>query len=208
MGLEYYGFSVHTKTEEKDSKKYKSYELEYYEKKLKAMKEAEENTDSLFKNTNPIDDYFSNISNNLFNFSKTKLSYNFNSSTNISERLVERARVDAYNTNTTGWCYRSVAKVLADEGLAELHGESAHMAAGQLAENANFKKVKNQNDIKPGDVIVIGNGGPGDPNSELNIHGHIMIVGENGVGYSDHAQQIDLNKYKGREINIYRAKSV
>lgn len=204
MSLEYYGFSVHTKAEKKDSKNHKNYELEYYEKKLK---EGQEYQDSLFSQTNTFDDLFSDKLNfNLFDFKKPKLNYNFSSATNIRERLVERARVDAYNTDTTGWCYKSVAKVLADEGLADLRGESAYMAAGQLSRNPNFTTVTNR-DIKPGDIIVIGKGGPGNPDSDLNKYGHIMVAGDNGQGYSDHAQQIDFSKYGGREIHIFRTKS-
>lgn len=207
MSLELYGFSFHKKTESKEPKKRRNYELEYYEKKLKEMEDAEKNKFSSYTQPYPNDDFFNNGP--IFNFfpsSKLKLSYNFSSASSISERLAERAKVDAYNTNTTGWCYRSVAKVLADEGLANLHGESAYMASAQLIQNKNFSTVKN-GDIKPGDIIVIGNDGTKNPTSDLNKHGHIMIVGTEGQGYSDHAQQIDLSKYKGRSIQIFRAKS-
>lgn len=99
--------------------------------------------------------------------------------------LAAAAEKEAKAEGTTGWCYRGVSRALKSIGVSAT-GESAYMAADQLARNPKFREVKVSNDklssLPPG-AVVVWNKGPGHP------HGHISVALGDGREASDHLQK-------------------
>lgn len=99
--------------------------------------------------------------------------------------LAAAAEKEAKAEGTTGWCYRGVSRALKSIGVSAT-GESAYMAADQLARNPKFREVKVSNDklssLPPG-AVVVWNKGPGHP------HGHISVALGDGREASDHIQK-------------------
>ncbi len=107
----------------------------------------------------------------------------------LAFRIARAAERNAENNNTVGWCYREVADTLDNFGV-HLYGNSAYMAAPQLARNDKFKEVSPTN-LKPGTVLVFGK-------SEGHPHGHITVYLGNGREASDHVQQlVNFKAYGG-----------
>lgn len=107
----------------------------------------------------------------------------------LAFRIARAAEKNALNNNTVGWCYREVADTLDNFGV-HLYGNSAYMAAPQLAQNKNFKEVSADN-LKPGTVLVFGK-------SEGHPHGHITVYLGNGREASDHVQKlVNFKAYGG-----------
>jgi hypothetical protein len=99
--------------------------------------------------------------------------------------LAAAAEKEAKAEGTTGWCYRGVSRALKSIGVSAT-GESAYMAADQLARNPKFKEVSVPNDklssLPPG-AVVVWNKGPG------HQHGHISVALGDGREASDHVQK-------------------
>ena len=107
----------------------------------------------------------------------------------LAFRIAKAAEQNANNNNTVGWCYREVADTLDNFGV-HLSGNSAYMAAPQLANNSKFREVS-ANNLKPGTVLVFGK-------SEGHPHGHITVYLGNGREASDHVQNlVNFNAYGG-----------
>lgn len=107
----------------------------------------------------------------------------------LAFRIARAAERNAENNNTVGWCYREVADTLDNFGV-HLYGNSAYMAAPQLARNDKFREVSPSN-LKPGTVLVFGQ-------SEGHPHGHITVYLGNGREASDHVQQlVNFKAYGG-----------
>lgn len=107
----------------------------------------------------------------------------------LAFRIARAAERNAENNNTVGWCYREVADTLDNFGV-HLYGNSAYMAAPQLARNEKFREVSPTN-LKPGTVLVFGQ-------SEGHPHGHITVYLGNGREASDHVQQlVNFKAYGG-----------
>jgi hypothetical protein len=117
--------------------------------------------------------------------------------------LAQLNRQVASQMNSTGWCYKGVARAAERMGIS-LTGASAYMAADQLAKRQDFKEVtpggwippqQLPTLVKPGDIVVYDRGS-GKP------HGHIATVlgQENGQWKeaSDHVSNLNVNYPTGR----------
>ena len=107
----------------------------------------------------------------------------------LAFKIAHAAEANAKQNDTVGWCYREVADTLDKFGV-HLYGNSAYMAAPQLAKNDHFKEVSTQN-LKPGTVLVF-------DRSAGHPHGHITVYLGNGKEASDHVQGlVNFNAYGG-----------
>jgi hypothetical protein len=95
--------------------------------------------------------------------------------------LVSNAKRVASARNTVGKCYSGVADALDAIGV-HLTGQSAYMAAEQLAARSNFDEVSIK-DLQPGDVLVHGKSGS-------HPDGHIAVYLGNNEEASDHVQSL------------------
>lgn len=122
--------------------------------------------------------------------------------------LAQLNRQVASQMNSTGWCYKGVARAAERMGIS-LTGASAYMAADQLAKRQDFKEVtpggwippqQLPTLVKPGDIVVYDRG-PGKP------HGHIATVlgQENGQWKeaSDHVSKLNVN-YPTDRARVFR----
>lgn len=117
--------------------------------------------------------------------------------------LASFGRQVAQQMNSTGWCYKGVAKALDKVGV-HVSGQSAYMAADQLSRRPDFQNLTPQwirpeqlrSIVKPGDVVVYDKG-PGKP------HGHIAIVQPGGLETSDHTRQLTTN-YPSNRVRVFR----
>ena len=108
----------------------------------------------------------------------------FAGGTAAGKTLAAAAQNEANAEHSTGFCYRGVSKALHSIGV-DTHGESAYMAADQLAQNPKVKEVKIERDqlpsLPPG-AIVVWAAGPG------HKYGHISVALGGGKEASDHVQ--------------------
>ncbi|MFM7468959.1 MAG: hypothetical protein ACKO37_05620 [Vampirovibrionales bacterium] len=122
--------------------------------------------------------------------------------------LAQLNRQIASQMNSTGWCYKGVARAAQRMGI-NLTGASAYMAADQLAKRPDFKEVTPSRWIppqqlptlvKPGDIVVYDRG-------EGKPHGHIATVlgQENGEWKeaSDHISKLNVN-YPTGKARVFR----
>ncbi len=108
----------------------------------------------------------------------------------LAFRIASAAEKNANNVGTVGWCYKEVANTLDRFGV-HLYGESAYMAAPQLAKNDHFKEVSANGELKRGTVLVFGP-------SQDHPHGHITVYLGNGREASDHVQGlVNFKAYGG-----------
>ncbi len=100
--------------------------------------------------------------------------------------LAETARDVATAQNSTGWCFKYAAQSIAAATGVQLSGESAYMAADQLAASDKFKEITVSPDqlkeLPPGAVVVWGQ-------TDQSPHGHISVSLGNGQEASDHVQE-------------------
>ena len=115
----------------------------------------------------------------------------------FATQLVTSAKSVAADMNTVGRCYAGVSKaVRAVDPTINLTGESAYMAADQLANSKRFQEVsvdaKSVKNLPAGSIYVLGK-------SDKHKHGHIAVLGGDGTEYSDHSQKIikNMSEYGG-----------
>ncbi len=103
----------------------------------------------------------------------------------FASRIADEAEREARNTDTVGYCAKSVNKVLNKLGVGG-YGH-AYQKAEQLAKNPRFKEVSvspNQlNQLPRGAVVVWGA-------SEQKPYGHVTVALGNGKEASDHIQNL------------------
>lgn len=108
----------------------------------------------------------------------------------LAFRIASAAEKNANNVGTVGWCYREVANTLDKFGV-HLYGESAYMAAPQLAKNEHFKEISANGELKRGTILVFA------PTAN-HPNGHITVYLGNGREASDHVQGlVNFNAYGG-----------
>lgn len=100
--------------------------------------------------------------------------------------LANTAQKVAKNKNTVGWCFSGVGEAVSKSIEPFLRGQSAYMAADQLAKHPKFREIQ----VKPENLpklsagaIVVWNKTP------QNKHGHISVSLGNGYEASDHVQK-------------------
>ncbi|HEY9871097.1 MAG TPA: hypothetical protein V6D08_18165 [Candidatus Obscuribacterales bacterium] len=101
--------------------------------------------------------------------------------TDAQRRLRSLAENIARSRNTVGRCYNAVADALDSIGV-HLTGESAYMAASQLASDSRFEEVA-LSCLQPGDILVHGKNG-------AHPDGHIAVYLGGGLEASDHIQEL------------------
>lgn len=103
----------------------------------------------------------------------------------FASRIADEAEREARNTDTVGYCAKSVNKVLNKLGVGG-YGH-AYQKAEQLAKNSRFKEVKvsrdQLNQLPRGAVIVWGASGE-------KPYGHVTVALGNGKEASDHVQNL------------------
>jgi peptidoglycan hydrolase-like protein with peptidoglycan-binding domain len=116
----------------------------------------------------------------------------------VGKKLAETAKKVARGRNTIGNCYNAVADAIDNIFGDFLRGNSAYMAAGQLAANSKFKEIAiNRSDLPKlpaGAVVVWGK-------TQLSPHGHISVSLGDGREASDHISD-QLDNLRG--YNNYR----
>lgn len=104
-------------------------------------------------------------------------------SSQAGDSLAARAQSIALSRNTTGKCYSGVADAVDAEIGRFLYGNSAYMAANQLAAHPDFKEMNvsasKLRELPAGAVVVWGKTG-------ASPHGHISIALGDGREASDH----------------------
>lgn len=103
-------------------------------------------------------------------------------------QLASAALGTGSSMGSTGWCYAGVIQSLAKVGVGGLYGESAYMAADQLAQRGDFAEMtgggwaSNTEILSslPAGAVVVWN------RSDVNIHGHISVSIGDGREASDH----------------------
>lgn len=114
------------------------------------------------------------------------------------------AAASAAQAGTVGWCYRAVATAVGRvvPGVS-LSGESAYMAADQLARSPAFREVSVAAEDLPalpaGAIVVWGK-------TSASPHGHISIADGNGNELSDHKEQqrTQLRGYTNARVFVPR----
>ncbi len=125
------------------------------------------------------------------NFKKNNETNSFS----IGDMLADTAEKTAKNLNKSGKCYQGVKLALLKTGLTEkynyeIYGNSAYMAADQLASHSSFAEVKKTKEqlktLPKGAIVVWGK-------TNESPHGHISISLGNGKEASDKVRDQIVN---------------
>jgi peptidoglycan hydrolase-like protein with peptidoglycan-binding domain len=126
----------------------------------------------------------------------------FHSNKNVlGTKLAKTAEKVARNKNTVGWCYSGVATAVARAVGVELWGDSAYMAAKQLASSRKFNEVKvptsSLRSLPAGAIVVWGK-------TKDSPHGHISVALGDGREASDHIdrQRTNLRGYTNARVFV------
>jgi hypothetical protein len=137
----------------------------------------------------------------------------------LGQLLAKKARSVANSMDSVGHCFGGVATALENFTIRGRHvfsgivgGNSAYMAANQLARSSKFQEIKIKSSQLPklpaGAVVVWDR----TPNKRMRHsgagweHGHISIASGNGYEYSDHAAQQMTRHYAGGSFRVFLPK--
>ena len=113
--------------------------------------------------------------------------------------MADAARNEA-QVNTTGNCYHHAANAIETQTGKFLSGNSAYMAADQLAASPQFTEIPagNLQSLPAGAVVVWGKG--------ASDHGHISVALGNGMEASDHVAPQMTSHYGGGSARVFLPK--
>lgn len=137
----------------------------------------------------------------------------------LGQLLAKKARSVANSMDSVGHCFGGVATALDNFTIRGKHvfagivgGNSAYMAANQLARSSKFQEIKIKSSQLPklpaGAVVVWDRS----PNKRMRSngagweHGHISIASGTGYEYSDHADQQMTRHYAGGSFRVFLPK--
>lgn len=101
-----------------------------------------------------------------------------------AENIARSSMAVAEATNSSGYCYKAVARALSPLGV-QLSGASAYMARPILLNDKRFVplSISNVDQLSRGDIIVY-------QNSSSHKHGHICVYEGNYIEASDHVAKV------------------
>jgi hypothetical protein len=121
--------------------------------------------------------------------------------------LANKARSVASRMNSRGRCKKGVRLAFEAAELGTITGESAYMAASQLAKRRDFKEVAVSQEqlrmLPPGAVIVWDKGGGAGVSAAGKKHGHIEVSLGNGQAASDYVGRIMTSRGPGVGYRVF-----
>lgn len=124
------------------------------------------------------------------------------------QRLADIASRTGGALNSQGWCLKGVQTSLRNFGVTLPPMGSAYKAAAYMDgrpetfERVNVSRREDLRNLPPGHIVVYDRGHGSGAGFE---HGHIYITAGNGVGYSDHRENIFLPR-DGQKFSVFKVK--